>query len=224
MRSWSRLLPAFAAALLAACSGLKSDAVVPVTYLLRAPTDVTAAVAPVAPRADATGPAAHGGALTGMALRVERVVAPPGFDTDRILVLREPRVLDYYAGSRWSGALPDMLGTLAVDTLRATGAFTAVHDSSAALASDYTVRIVIRRYEADATVGGAPLVHVVLDVTVGRRADRGVVASFVAEGEARADAERMRSVVAAFDAATSAALRRVATQTVEAVVADVKSH
>lgn len=223
MKSWSRVLPALAALLLAACGGLKSGAVAPVTYLLRAPTDVAALVAPVAPRADA-GAAASAAALTGMALRVERPVAPPGFDTDRILLLREPRVLDYYAGSRWSGALPDMLGMLAIDTLRGTGAFTAVHDASAALASDYSVRITIRRYEADATAGETPLVRVVLDVTVGRRADRGVVATFVAEGEARAEAGRMRPVVAAFDAATAAALRSVATRTVEAVVADVKSH
>lgn len=202
-----RVLPCIAAALLTACSGLKSGAVAPVTYLLRAPADVTQAVAP-----------------TGMALRVERTIVPPGFDTDRILVLREPRVLDHYAGSRWSGALPDVLGTLAIDTLRATGAFTAVHDASAALASDYSLRIVARRFEADAADGGAPLVRVVLDCTVGRRADRGVVASFVAQGEARADADRMRSVVAAFDAATGTALRGIATQVTQAVLADAKTQ
>jgi ABC-type uncharacterized transport system auxiliary subunit len=199
---------------LGGCSGFRSDASAPVSWLLSAPA---AAVKPAG-----AAPAAE--PVTAVALRVERPIAPPGFDTDRILVIREPRVLEHYAGSRWTGPLPDVLTVLLTDTLRSTHAFTSVHDSAAALQSDYSLRVAIRHFEADATAGGAPVVRVVLEATVGRRADRGIVATFTAEGRATADAERMRSVVAAFDAANAGALREIATRAVEAVVADIKTQ
>lgn len=190
------------------CSGLRSDATAPVSWLLSAPAAAAAGAA----------------ASTAVAVRVERPVAPPGFDTDRILLIREPRVLEHYAGSRWTGPLPDVLTVLLVDTLRSADAFAAVHDSGAALQSDYSLRVAIRRFEADSTGGGAPVARVVLDATVGRRADRGIVATFTAEGRATADAERMRDVVAAFDAANTAALRDLATRVVEAIVADTRAE
>ncbi|MEZ5460135.1 MAG: ABC-type transport auxiliary lipoprotein family protein [Steroidobacteraceae bacterium] len=193
------------------CSGLRSDSTAPVSWLLSAPP--AAAVA-----------AGDADALTAVAVRVERPVAPPGFDTDRILLIREPRVLEHYAGSRWTGPLPDVLTVLLVDTLRAANVFTAVHDSGAALQSDYSLRVAIRHFEADSTGGGAPVARVVLDATVGRRADRGIVATFTAEGRATADAERMRDVVAAFDVATTAALRELATRAVEAIATDTSSQ
>ena len=198
--------------LLAGCSGLRSDAAAPVTWLLGAPTAAGAA------------PASGTAPLTAVTVRIERPVAPPGFDTERIRVLREPRVLEHYAGSRWAGALPDVLAVLLVDTLRGTNAFASVHDSGAALQSDYSLRVAIRHFEADSTAGGAPRVRVVLDATVARRSDRGIVATWTAEGRATADAERMRAVVAAFDAANSAALRDVAARAVEAIIADAKTQ
>jgi ABC-type uncharacterized transport system auxiliary subunit len=204
------------ALLLAGCSGLRSDAAAPVTWLLSAPT--AAAPAGTTPATSTTAP------LTAVTLRIERPVAPPGFDSERIRVLREPRVLEHYAGSRWAGPLPDVLTVLLVDTLRGTNAFASVHDSGAALQSDYSLRVTIRHFEADSTAGGAPVVRVVLDATVARRSDRGIVATWTAEGRDTADAERMRSVVAAFDAANAAALRDIAARAVEVIIADAKTQ
>lgn len=201
-----------AALLLGGCSGFRSDAAAPVTWLLGAPS------------AGAAAPAAAAAPLTAVTVRIERPVAPPGFDTDRIRVLREPRVLEHYAGSRWAGPLPDVLGVLLVDTLRGTNAFASVHESGAALQSDYSLRVTIRHFEADSTAGGAPVVRVVLDATVARRSDRGIVATWTAEGRETADAERMRAVVAAFDAANAAALRGIAARAVEVIIADVKTQ
>jgi ABC-type uncharacterized transport system auxiliary subunit len=215
-RSLVNILLLCAALGLGGCSGFRSDATAPVSWLLRAPVASGAPSVAPAPEAAST--------LTAVALRVERPIAPPGFDTDRVLVVREPRVLEHYAGSRWTGALPDVLRVLLIDTLRGTDAFASVHDNAAALHSDYSLRVAIRHFEADTTAGGAPVVRVALDATVGRRSDRGIVATFTAEGRATADAERMRAVVAAFDAANAAALRDLATRTVEAVVADTRTH
>lgn len=208
-RSWRRALAGVVlTCALTACGGLRSDAQSPVTYLLRAPAiEASAPSSPVA----------------AVSLRVERVQVPPGFDTDRILVLREQRVLDHYVASRWSGPLPAVLGSLTVETLRGAGTFSSVHDAAAALHSDYSLRIAVRHFEADASGGGPPLVRVLLDCTLSRRSDRGVVATFVAAADVPAAARRMGAVVAAFDAATGAALTDVSRRTVEFVLADLKA-
>lgn len=197
------------ALLLAGCSGLRSDASSPLVYQLRAPAP--AANATPTPRYD-------------VALRIERAAARPGYDTDRIIVLRPGLQLDFYAGSRWPGALPDVVTALILDTLRASGSYLAINDGAAALQSDYALRVSIRRFEADYSGGdGAPRVQVAFDCTVGRRSDRGIVATFTAEATAAAATDRMVAVVAAFDAATSDALRSIEAQTLSAIAADTRT-
>ena len=51
--------------------------------------------------------------------------------------------------------LPDVVETLAVDTLRASGAWAAVHESPSPFSADYLLQINIRRFEADYTGGGS---------------------------------------------------------------------
>jgi cholesterol transport system auxiliary component len=125
--------------------------------------------------------------------------------------VRSDRRLDYYAGSRWAGELPDVIETLAIDTLRASGEWGAVHESPSPFLSDYLLQINIRRFEADYTDGGvAPKVHVVLDCTLARRIGRELVTAFVAEGVADASENRLSAVVAAFEKAANTALATMA--------------
>jgi ABC-type uncharacterized transport system auxiliary subunit len=99
---------------------------------------------------------------------------------------------------------------MTVDTLNSSGQWAAVQDSASAFPSDYLLQMVVRRFEADYTGGGAaPEVHVVLDCTVGKRAGREIVASFIAEGSATAGANRLSEVVAAFEDASNKALAAV---------------
>jgi len=82
----------------------------------------------------------------------------------------------------------------------------------------------IRRFEADySSDSGAPTVQVAFDCTVGRRSDRGVVATFTAAASVPATADRMAAVIAAFDAATSDALRSIEAQTLTAIAADTRT-
>jgi ABC-type uncharacterized transport system auxiliary subunit len=77
---------------------------------------------------------------------------------------------------------------------------------------------VIRRFEADYSVSSAaPEVHVVLDCTVGRRAGREVIDSFVAEGSAPANANRLGDVVSAFEEASNKALDEITVRSAQAV-------
>ena len=126
--------------------------------------------------------------------------------------------MSYYLASRWPADLPGVVESLAVETLRSTGSWTTVQDSGSAFPSDYLLQMVIRRFEADYTVSpSAPEVHVVIDCTVGRRAGREIIASFVAEGSSTAAANRLGDVVTAFEEAANKALADIASHTGQAV-------
>jgi ABC-type uncharacterized transport system auxiliary subunit len=116
--------------------------------------------------------------------------------------------------------LPDVVETLAIDTLRASGNWASVHDAPSPFAADYLLQITIRRFEADYTGGGAgaaPKVYVTLDCTIARRIGRELLTSFVAEGVADAEADRMSAVVAAFEKAANTALASMAERSAAAI-------
>src|SRR5262245_39070165 len=184
-------------ALLSGCSGLHADGPPVQTYILRA----TAAAAEDPPTPAANTPS----------IQVSRVSADPGLATQLITLVRSDHRMDYYLGSRWAASVPDMVETLAIDTLRASGAWSAVHESPSPFLADYLLQINIRRFEADYTSGAvAPRVYVVLDCTLARRLGRDLVTSFVAEGEADAAENRLSAVVSAFEKAANAALTTMA--------------
>jgi cholesterol transport system auxiliary component len=187
---------------LTACSGVfESDLAAPQSYVLRLPP---AAV----PQANSTA-----GRLT-----VQRPEAGPGLESERIALLRSEQRFDFYAASRWAAPAPDVVQSAIIDTLRGTGTFSAVLDDSAPYAARYSLRCTLRRFEADYTRGGgAPTVFVVLDCTLGRHRDRELLASFTAQGSAKAAEDRLNAVVAAFESATAAAMNELGTAASAAV-------
>ncbi|HEU5135503.1 MAG TPA: ABC-type transport auxiliary lipoprotein family protein [Steroidobacteraceae bacterium] len=176
---------------LASCGSVfESDLAAPQSYVLRLPA---------APTPEVNGDAGR--------VVVQRPDASPGLESERIALVRSEQRFDFYAASRWAAPAPDVIGSVMIDTLRATGAFSAVLDDSAPFAARYSLRCTLRRFEADYTKGsGAPTVFVTLDCTLGRRRDRELLASFTAEGSARAAEDRLNAVVAAFESATAAAM------------------
>jgi cholesterol transport system auxiliary component len=190
--------------LLSGCSGLHADGPPVQIYVLRA--TATSADDPPAPAANAP------------SIQVSRVSADPGLGTQAITLVRSDHRLDYYLGSRWAADVPDVVETLAIDTLRASGSWSAVHESPSPFLADYVLQVNVRRFEADYTDGGvAPKVHVVFDCTVARRAGRSLVTSFVAEGIAPAEENRLGSVVAAFEKAANAALTTMSDRSAAAI-------
>ena len=174
-----------------ACSGVfDSSLAAPQAYVLRLPP---------APAPEVNGDAGR--------LVVQRPETSPGLATERIALLRSENRFDFYAASRWAAPAPDVISSVMIDTLRATGAFSAVLDDSAPYAARYSLRCTLRRFEADYTkASGAPTVFVALDCTLGRRRDRELLSSFTAQGSARAAEDRLNAVVAAFESATAAAM------------------
>jgi cholesterol transport system auxiliary component len=193
---------------LAACSGVfESDLAAPQSYVLRVP------------------PAATPGLVSGSAsIRVERPDAGPGLASERIALLRSGQRFDFYAASRWAAPAPDVVESVLVDTLRATGLFSAVFDDSAPFAPSYNLRCNLRRFEADYTKGGnAPTVFVTLDCTIGRHRDRALISSFTASGSAAAAEDRLTAVVAAFESATASAMSELARGASAAVTGEDKT-
>jgi cholesterol transport system auxiliary component len=189
------------ACLLASCSGFRSSEPATQAYVLRAPA-----------------PAAQSAPAHSVTLRVLRPLPGPGLDTEHIMLLDPDRTFRYYAGSSWAAPLPEVVQALVVETLRGSGAFSAVSDSRSAFPADYMLQISVRRFEADYSAGsGAPVVQVSLECMLARRSDRGLVATFAAESSATASENRMSAVVAAFEQAAGAALASVAERSAAAV-------
>jgi len=193
--------------LLSACGGLfESTLASPQTYVLRVPPRAT----PTAAAGDRLG-----------TLRVHRPDAGPGLQSELIALLRTDRRFDYYSATRWAAPAPDLMESLIVDSLRGSGLFSAVFDDSSPYAPHYTLRCALSRFEADYTSGGdAPTVHTRLDCTLGRHRDRVLLANFTAQGSAVAGADRLNSVVAAFETATAAALVEIERQAAAALTAE----
>lgn len=191
------------AAALGGCTGLTSNAPQPLTYVL--------APAPLeSPRQ-----------VSAVRLQIARPSVRPGLESDRIALIRDGRLLDYYAASRWAGPLPQVVEALAIDTFRAAGALGAVQEEGSPFEPDYVLRISVRHFEALYPDGAAsPRARVSLACTLGRRADRAPITSFLAEAAAEADANRLSSIVAAFERAAHDALAFAHERTIEAIAGD----
>jgi len=92
-----------------------------------------------------------------------------------------------------------------------------VHDAPSPFSADYLLQINIRRFEADYTDGDIPKVYVTLDCTLARRLGRELISSFIVEGVAQAEANRMSAVVAAFENAANTALAGLAERSAAAL-------
>ena len=205
---WVRWLFLAPAIMLAGCTGLfHSNARPDQVYFLRSTALKGSGVAdPIA-----------------ASLRLSRPTAAPGQDSPQIVLVQSDRRMSFYLASRWPAPAPNMVETLAVEKLRGSGMWQSIGDSTSSFPSDYVLQVMMRRFEADYTGGGAaPEVHVVLDCTIGKREGREVVGSFLAEGAAQASANRLGAVVAAFETATNTALDSMSMQAAAAVRASLE--
>jgi ABC-type uncharacterized transport system auxiliary subunit len=172
-----------------------------------------------ATHAEVSGRAAEGpNRRVGASLRVAHPLAGPGLDSPHIMLVQADHRMNFFAGARWPVPIADIVEALAVETLRDSGEWSSVEDSTSPFPSDYLLHIAVRRFEADYTASPtAPEVHVAIDCIIGRREGREVTATFVATGTARAAANRLSEVVSAFEQALDTALTALSQQAAQAV-------
>lgn len=201
--SYLRCLPVPVMLALAGCAGLlRSTAPALQLYVLTSPPTAIVsgdgdpkASAPVVPRS------------SGPTLRVARPLSGPALNSDRIALLRPGNRLDYYAGSRWSAPLADLVSDLELTVLRADPAWSAVADDRSAFNADYLLQTSIDRFTAQyAAEAGAPKIEVELHGLLIRRSDGALVGSFAVNQSGVAKENRMASVIAAFSAAADQAV------------------
>src|SRR5690349_10798771 len=116
-------------AMAAGCAGgLHSDGPPTQIYVLRATAaarnaEASGAGSDGAGAAMTHATAASGDATAAPSVQLPRPSADPGLGSELITLVRTDHRLDYYLGSRWAADLPDVVETLAIDTLRASGAW-----------------------------------------------------------------------------------------------------
>ena len=209
--------------LLSGCGGFFQSNVKPEqTYFLRPPV---ARGAPATPAPGSGAPTGSDSAPTAVrhesSVRVGRPMTAPGLETAHIMLVQSSHRMNFYTGSRWAAAVPELVESLIVETLRASGAWSSVQDSGALFPTEYLLATTVQRFEADYTEGGtAPVVYVVFHCTVGRREGRDVIATFTVSGSAPAAENRLSAVVAAFETATGQALTALSQQAAQAAQAD----
>jgi cholesterol transport system auxiliary component len=172
----------------------------------KSPTsDIYTLTAPVPTPADAASASA-----TVLSVLLPETAA--GLHGERIALLKAGYRLDYFAASRWSGPLPELVQSLAMAALQAGGRFRSVQNDSAPFAADYVLQLNVQHFEADYSGGGPPVVHVVIEATLGRSSDRAIVQTLTAEGSVPAAGDRMVNIINAFEQASGAALVRLTAQ------------
>jgi len=205
----TRVVAALLALGLAGCTGslLQSDAPVATTYRLAVPAATQAAAAQP------------------LALVVQRPRAPAALDTERVAVSAAGNRFDYYSAVRWAEAAPQMVQQQLVAALSGTGQFGGgVFAAPARVPAELLLDVELRRFEAvttgadPAASGAVPTVHVQVQASLidSRRGTR--ITSFVTEATVPAAANRLASIVAAFDQASAQVIGDAVTK-VQAAVA-----
>jgi cholesterol transport system auxiliary component len=222
--AWAAGLTALlSTAVLSGCTGLFHSTAPPEqVYYLRAPSGGTTASSSATPDTSAGATP-----VAPASLRVGHPIAWPGLDSPHILLVQSDHRMNFFAGSRWPAPAPDMVESLIVQAMRASGAWASVEGTSSPFPSDYLLQTSLRRFEAEYSgdASAPPVVHVELDCLVGRGEGREVIATFSVSASAPAAANRLTDVVAAFEQATDTALESLTHQAAAAVREDAhRSH
>jgi cholesterol transport system auxiliary component len=191
---------------LAACAGslFQSKAAPPTIYKL-SPQNAAPASAAGAPAAEIPAD-----------LAVLKPRVSTGLETDRIAILYPDRHLDYFADSRWSGPLGDVLQDLTVQEFRARARLRNVSGDASVFASAYWLEIEVTDFQAEySSPGAAPLVRVQLVARIGTSGERRILGQFAARATQPAAANTLTAIVDAYARAADAALAEVVGHTGE---------
>jgi ABC-type uncharacterized transport system auxiliary subunit len=189
---------------LTACTGslLKSKLAAPSAYILAVRSDAAATPAATLP----------------VDLTILKPRLAPGLDSDRIAALYPDRRLEFFAGGHWSGTLDEVLQAFAVQSFLRRGALRSVSGDATRFDHTHWLELNVEDFQAEYRNAGAPpVIKVRIAAQLGNSADHTLLGQYVGASEQLAGADRLGSIVEAYEIAANAAL----TQIVAATLADV---
>jgi cholesterol transport system auxiliary component len=190
-------------ALLGGCSALRpSDTQAAAFYALEAPQ----AAAPPAPPPGEVPPAPYR-ALPAVILTSPRAAA--GFDSQRIIFVRNDHQLEYFAHSEWVDTPARMLGPLLAAALEKTGVFGAVVLTPTSASADWRLDTEIIRLQHDFRTTPSRVQFTLRAYLLDERA-RSVIAWREFHGEAVSGTESPKGGVAAANQAVQSVLKQLA--------------
>lgn len=149
-----------------------------------------------------------------LAMPLQLVIAEPdasgGVEGNRITLKPSPVEVQYYAGARWVDRTPRLVQTLLMEDVEAMGLVASVERQSVGVRGDYMLKSDIRSFEAvyNGTPGdqNPPMITVAINFKLVRQRDGRIIGSRTFEARGPAAANRIESIVGAFDAQLGAVL------------------
>lgn len=188
------LLAGAAALALGGCSGMIGPTAAPQLYVLRPK---------LGPLPDAQ--------QANWQLTVAQPNAPLSLDTARIALQRSAETMDYYAHSAWQDRAPVLVRRALIEAFERSGKISAVARDTEGVRADYLLQSDLRAFEARYnSANGAPDVVVEIAAQLLRTPGRKIAATVRVRKTARASANSVPAVVAAFDQALAAAVEDIA--------------
>ena len=151
----------------------------------------------------------------GRTLIVSPLTAAPGFDSPRIVYLRQPHQLAHYAHSEWVDTPARMLAPQVVAAIARSGAFAAVVLAPTGAAGDLRLDLALLRLQHDFT-GPRSQVQLTLRATLVDSATRRVRAQRLFDERVDAGSDDAYGGVLAANQAAAQALRAIAALCAEA--------
>ena len=140
-------------------------------------------------------------------LIVEEPLAPAGLNTTRISLLRGPTEIEYYARTGWVDRAPAMTQLLIVESLENSGSIIAVGREAIGLRADFVLKTELREFQAKYIAGTPPTIRVRMNAKLVQMPQRSIIGTQGLERTVVAQADRMESIVAAFDDALGKVLK-----------------
>lgn len=164
----------------------------------------------------------------GWQLLVETPVSPAGLSTARIALQDSPIELRYFELANWIDYAPKMVQALIIESFENSGKIVSVGREQIGLRSDFLLKTELREFQAEyedrfpvdtkelGPNAPAPWAHVRLNVKLVKMPQREIVAQQTFERRIRAEENRMRAIIDAFDDALGKTLKAVVVWTLEA--------